>query len=101
MDHKLKADGDIDTYMISGNDEIFQRAYIAIKMIKGSFLYNRNIGSDISSYDDDDIIIAKAREALVGIPEAEVINIIREENEIYVTVEINGQREELNVIQLR
>ncbi len=106
MDLKLNGNGDIDTSadvpcMIGGNEELFQRAFIALKMKKGSFLYNTSLGSEFSAEDDADTLEAKARAALAHIPEAEVVQISRTGDILTVTVEINGQREELYGIQLQ
>lgn len=52
IDNLIK-DGDVYTdssgafVRISGTDELFQRAYICICVNKGSFAYDRTLGSDI------------------------------------------------------
>ena len=64
-------------YTRTGKDEMLNRVNNCLKALKGRYIYDRQLGSNINSVDTsaEDIIqqlIAKAREALEFVPEAEV-----------------------------
>ena len=81
----LIVDGDFDVDVsgypkkIYGSDEAFQRAAIILSTEKGSFIYDRELGVDLSGVDDSrDIpkeIQLRCREALVDQKEISVGNV--------------------------
>ena len=74
-DISLKASGDYD--FVSALDEALQRASICMKIRKGSFIYNKELGSEINTLDPDASLALKTAdmllsEALMDMPEYSV-----------------------------
>ena len=109
MDTALNTNGDFEkdssgrAYSIFGNDELKQKIYIILSARLGEFIYDRTLGSeiyrtDISSPTACDEITAKARKALLEIPQAEVTKTEITDGKIIVYVDINGVN---NAVELR
>ncbi len=81
---------------ISQMNAVQQKLYMLLAGRKGSFLYDRELGSHIfqvSPTDDNCIpaIEANARLALEMIPHAEVVGVSIENQTVSVSVELDGQ----------
>lgn len=90
-DIALKPNG--DTVYISSMDETVQRVKIACSINKGSFIYDRNIGFDTISTDDEvdkDKLEMIFCEAVIGIPDTvvQVIDAKKSGNRITATLKI-------------
>lgn len=100
MDTTLGYDGDLAVDengrigYVSGQDEIRQRLYIRLSARKGSYVYDRELGSGIAeaynSGADAAQIEAKAREALDSIPQAEVVGVEVTQEGVTVFVDAFG-----------
>ena len=101
MDTALNINGDFDSdavgmaYRICGNDELKQKVYIILSARLGEFVYDRTLGSeiyniDISSPTACEKITAKARKALLELPQTEVTKTEINDGKITVFVDING-----------
>lgn len=80
---------------ISGEDEVKQRIYIRLKAKRGSFLYDRNLGSrlyELADCYDRQMLKSAVKEALDGTNYAEVISAENTNNGISVTFERNGKQ---------
>lgn len=98
MDAKLK-DKDICTdstgeyVMIDGIEEIIQRAVISLTVPKGSFIYDKSLGSDYSDFRVNDIKQAEMiiNESLVNIGNIyiKVKNISSDGNKIIMSITVN------------
>ena len=70
----------------SGIDEIIERALIRLKVKKGSFIYDKELGSELYLVDlntaDEDMLIAIISEALYPIEELEVTGVERLINKV-------------------
>ncbi len=104
MDTALDRNGDFAVdqfdrlFFLSGSDEMKQQVYILLSVQKGTFLYDRDLGSDVAAAGDQlTLIEAKARCALKKMPEAEVIGVRREEGILTVSVAVNGERMDVAV----
>ena len=54
------------TKMVYGDDEIIQRVKICCKIPKGAFIYNKPLGTDFSSIDENDERALKKTEMLLN-----------------------------------
>ncbi len=68
-------------YTISGMEETVQRCKILLGIKKGSFCYNRNLGSNLDSLSTEDEYLSGnalllVREALLPLKQVEVTNVI-------------------------
>ena len=98
MDAKLK-DKDICTdstgeyVMIDGIEEIIQRAVISLTVPKGSFVYDKNLGSDYNDFKANDIKQAEMiiNESLVNMGNVyiKVKSISNEGNKINMSITVN------------
>ncbi len=91
-------------HYVSGREEIQQRLYILLSAKKGKFIYDRSIGSGIWQTDPDDgdavlRIEAYARQALSGMPEAEVTGAEIQDGQITVFAAVGD--EEYSIIVRR
>ena len=93
-------------YRISGIEETLQRCKILLGIKRGSFCYNRNLGSDIDTLaDDDEYLEGNAlllvREALLPIKQLTVKRVvpIKDGNHLYlnITVEVYQEIAEFEV----
>lgn len=109
MDTALNTNGDFNkdssgkAYGICGTDELKQKIYIILSSRLGEFVYDRTLGSEIYSIDISsptacEEITAKARKALLEIPQAEVTKTEITDGKITVFVDINGVN---NAVELR
>jgi len=70
MDIKIK-DSDIcvapcgEYVLAEGIDEVLQRVLINVQIKKGSFIYNKKLGTDLTSLDPDDPNVLKNAEVLL------------------------------------
>lgn len=106
MDH-LIANGDMvmghdgNPEMISGLQELIQRALIRLTVKKGDFVYDSTLGSGLAGLDlnrtDEFTLLALVRDALDGLAEVTVTgverSVDRETQNLYLTVylRVNGQ----------
>lgn len=95
QDGDFAADASKIPIKISGEDEVKQRIYIRLKAKKGSFLYDRNLGSrlyELADCYDGQSLKSAVKEALDGTNYAEVISAENTENGFLVTFERKGKR---------
>lgn len=86
-----------DVKKISGLKEIIQRINIRLKMKKGSFPYNSNVGSEFHTLDINNLdniqLKAKVEDALDGIDDVEVIDVEKmvdyKDKILYLTIYLN------------
>ncbi len=104
LDTALCINGDFDKdennniFFISGNEEVKQKLYIMLSMKKGSFIYDRELGSGLyKCVDDMQQIEAEARKALSRFPEAEVTGVSAQDGMICVSVMYNGENYDINI----
>lgn len=93
MDNVLGSGG---SFNMDGRSETEQKIYIILAAHKGKFIYDRELGSeiykvDISGADPVGEIEAKARDALSGLPWAEVVGVSLADGKITVSVEVEGK----------
>ncbi len=87
---------------VSGTAALLQRARIRLCMIRGSFVYNRTLGSRIPQMDRTGAHAAEqacgfAREALVGCPSVSVVSATVTDGAVTVLVDCAGERESIAV----
>ena len=84
------------------HEEIYQKLYILLSARKGGFIYDRQLGSDIFQVDVSQpecipLIESKARNALSGFPEAEIVGVTAENTDICVSVQIDDEIYEIDI----
>ena len=87
-------------YYVSGREETAQRLYILLSAKRGGFIYGRELGSGIGlvGLTDSDAALrveAYARQALAGMPSAEVTGAAVANGEVTVFVAVDN--EEYNI----
>lgn len=103
MDTMLSLNGDFKTdshgraYLSDHTEELLQKIYILLSAKKNQFIYNRTLGSEIQTQISEEKILAEARNALRQIPEAEVLRIISENDELNIIIQINQQEYSVTV----
>ena len=106
MDTAIGTGGDLERdsrgrpVLIDGKDELMQRAYILLAAKKGSFVYDRELGSDIYSVSPSDAgaagtIEEMARDALGAIPGMEVNGVMINEGEVRIFAALEGEESEV------
>lgn len=108
MDQAIDKNGDLalrfgTPCMIGGTEELLQRAYICLAVRKGSFIYDRELGSnfrdtDLSLPDAAAQLESKAREALGGIAGAEVTAASLSGDVVAVMLRLGNTEHEIEVI---
>lgn len=83
-------------YLVDGQEERQQQLYLRLAVKKGSFCYDRTLGSELAALDVScsDALLqaeAQARQALAALPEAEVTGVSAEEGRWTVFVRWDGQ----------
>ncbi len=98
MDAKIEnkdiyTDATGDYVMIDGIDEIIQRAIISLTVPKGSFVYDKNLGSNYSDFKANDIKQAEMiiNESLINIGNIyiKIKNITSSGNKIIMSLTVN------------
>ena len=89
-------------YIRTGNDEILNRVRNNLVAIRGSYIYDRDLGENINDVDREapDMLrqlTAKAREALDLVPEAEVTEVTYPEGIVKVKVLVGGEEHIITV----
>lgn len=101
----LNGEFDLDArgmpYLITGLSELMQRTAISLKMKRASFIYSRQLGSDLDKVRDvEDALHSRAellcREAIADIPQTELSNLkvaALDDEKIKITLDIslNGE----------
>ncbi len=87
-------------YMISGTEMLLQKAYLMLAVHRGSYIYDRSLGSDCFLIDREDEaadsrLLSIAREVLGGLPELEVIGAGFENGNAVVNVMLEGNAYEI------
>lgn len=101
MDMALDLSGDYKTdenglpYIIDGEDETAQQAYIMLTADAGGYIYDRGLGC--GEYNDKAQLEAAAREALREIPDVEVIGAEMSQEEEYVMISVSGQERRIDI----
>lgn len=79
--------------MIEGIDEVIQRAVISLTVPKGSFVYDKSLGSDFIDFKADDIkqaeMIINESLANMGNVYVKVKSISRVDNKINMSITVN------------
>ncbi|MGN0441467.1 MAG: hypothetical protein ACI4FO_02050 [Acutalibacteraceae bacterium] len=94
-------------YLITGLAELMQRAAISLKMKRASFVYSRNLGSELESIKDvEDAVHSRAellaREAVADVPQTSLGAIkasITDEGKIKISLEIK-LKDESGVVEV-
>ena len=77
-------------FLIQGEEELFQRAWICLTIPKGNFPYLSGLGSSLREAEDPAQAVEAAREALKFCPEAEVLSARTEKEFVRVRLEFPG-----------
>lgn len=84
---------------ISGLDELMQRVYIRLKSKLGAFIYDRELGSDISELPEnpnDNELLVTVRSALPQLFDAELLSAKREKDAF--TAEFHSKLGDFSII---
>lgn len=83
--------------MLSGTDAAFQRAVICMTAPKGSFVYDRELGTLPCVPDDSERLALVFSEALAGFEDTVVESVRLEESAAFVTLTAEGETREVEV----
>ncbi len=97
LNGEFDLDGRGMPYLIGGLAELMQRVYISLKMKRGSFIYSRELGSELSGAEAvEDALHSRAellaREAVADIPQAKLSNLTAsrtEDGKIKISLELS------------
>lgn len=86
---------DQDDFVIDGycdEEEKLRKIYIALSAHRGSFIFDRTLGSEVWKAEGNGQLMAAVREALDEIPEAESEGIITNQGNAYAVIKLGGHK---------
>ncbi|HIS69193.1 MAG TPA: histidine kinase [Candidatus Gallacutalibacter stercoravium] len=91
-------------YLLQGDQELLQRAYIRLQGHRGQFVYDRELGSDLylisAENGADQQAIILARQALGGLAQVTGAQVVQgaQNTEITVQLQIEGRPYQLQIV---